>query len=212
MHFEFLVEDQSGKTALDLLVPKIIGEQNSFRIHSYKGCGRIPKNLNHESDPQKRILLERLPSLLKGYGKSYPPEYPAAVIVVCDLDRRCLKEFRKELVEILENCNPEPTTRFCIAVEEDEAWLLGDPEAIKKAYPKAKTNILRAYENDSVCGTWERLADAIYPGGSQKLSSWQQIGKEKSEWARNISPYMQIRKNASPSFRYFLKKLDELKD
>ena len=30
MHFEVLVEDQSGKKALDILIPKIIGDQHSF--------------------------------------------------------------------------------------------------------------------------------------------------------------------------------------
>ena len=31
MHFEILVEDRSGKTMLDLLIPKIIGDQHTFR-------------------------------------------------------------------------------------------------------------------------------------------------------------------------------------
>jgi len=38
MHFEILVEDISGKTALEILVPKIINtEQHTFKIHAYKG-------------------------------------------------------------------------------------------------------------------------------------------------------------------------------
>jgi len=43
MHFEILVEDQSGKKALDILVPKIIGDRHTFKIRAYKGIGRIPK-------------------------------------------------------------------------------------------------------------------------------------------------------------------------
>ena len=31
MHFEVLVEDQSGKKILDILIPKIIGNQHTFR-------------------------------------------------------------------------------------------------------------------------------------------------------------------------------------
>ncbi len=42
MHFEILVEDLSGKKALDILVPKILGNTHSFVVHSYKGIGRIP--------------------------------------------------------------------------------------------------------------------------------------------------------------------------
>ena len=45
MHFEILVEDQSGKKALEVLVPKIIGDAHTFRIHEYKGIGRIPRDL-----------------------------------------------------------------------------------------------------------------------------------------------------------------------
>ena len=34
MHFEILVEDQSGKIALDIFVPKIIGTAHTFRVHA----------------------------------------------------------------------------------------------------------------------------------------------------------------------------------
>ena len=33
MHLEILVEDQSGKTALEVLVPKIVGNDHTFNIH-----------------------------------------------------------------------------------------------------------------------------------------------------------------------------------
>ena len=61
MHFEILVEDQSGKKALEILVPKIIDNNHTFKIHAYKGIGRIPKNLGGNIDASKRILLDRLP-------------------------------------------------------------------------------------------------------------------------------------------------------
>jgi len=32
MHFEILVEDQSGKRALDLLMPKIIDKPHKFAV------------------------------------------------------------------------------------------------------------------------------------------------------------------------------------
>jgi len=145
MHFEILVEDQSGEKALEILVPKIIAESHTFNVHSYKGIGRIPKNLGSSLDAKKRDLLNQLPRLLRGYGRTffnYPEDYPAAVILVCDLDDKCLKVFRQELFAILDDCNPKPETRFCIAIEEGEAWFLGDIPAIKSAYPKAKDTIL----------------------------------------------------------------------
>lgn len=118
MHFEILVEDQSGKRMLDILIPKIIGNQHSFKVHAYQGIGRVPRNLISNTDARNRLLLDRLPRLLRGYGNTfanYPANYPAAVILVCDLDNRCLKVFREELFTVLNACNPKPETRFCIA-------------------------------------------------------------------------------------------------
>lgn len=215
MHFEILVEDQSGKTMLDILVLKIIGAQHTFKVYAYKGVGHIHKNLKSSTDARKRLLLDQLPKLLRGYGKTfagYPPDYPAAVIVVCDLDDKCLKVFRQELFAVLNACAPKPETRFCIAIEEGEAWLLGDIPAIKEAYPNARDNVLSSYENDSICGTWELLADAVFSGGANGLKNkgGQTVGRGKSVWAEKITPHMNVDDNASPSFRYFREKVRNL--
>ena len=215
MHFEILVEDQSGKKALDVLIPKIIGAQGTFKVRGYKGIGRIPKDLRPKTQANRRILLDQLPRLLRGYGQTffnYPANYPAVLFVVCDLDDKCLKVFLQELLAVLHACNPRPDTRFCIAIEEGEAWLLGDIPAIKSAYPQARDAVLNGYVNDSICGTWEVLADAVFPGGSRALAGmgWQAVGKEKSVWAMKIAPLMDVENNTSPSFRYFREKLRAL--
>lgn len=214
MHLEILVEDQSAKKALDILIPKIVGTAHTFIVHAYKGIGRIPKNMRDTDDASRRILLDCLPKLLKGYGKTFAGRrhYSAAVVLVCDLDDKCLKSFRAELYGILDACKPKPETRFCIAIEEGEAWFLGDLAAVRAAYPEAKPPVLWFYQNDSICGTWERLADAVYQGGASALSGkgWQAVGAEKSRWAEKISPHMVVENNQSPSFRYFRQKLQEL--
>ena len=215
MHFEILVEDQSGKRMLDILIPKIIGDQHSFQVHAYQGIGHIPTNLTSSTNARNRLLLDQLPRLLRGYGNtfaSYPANYPAAVILVCDLDDKCLKLFREELFTILNACNPKPETRFCIAIEEGEAWLFGDLPAIKVAYPNAKDNVLNCYTNDSICGTWELLADAVFQGGANRLKKegWRSVGREKSTWAERIASHMNVETNKSPSFCYFRTKMREL--
>lgn len=212
MHFEILVEDQSGKKALDILIPKIIGNQHKFTVRYYHGRGNISKNLKNPTNAKKRYLLNHLPMQLRAYGKNYANDPTKVVIVVCDLDNNCLKTFRQQLFTVLNACNPRPETRFCIAIEEGEAWLLGDIPAIKAAYPRAKVNILNSYQNDSICGTWELLADAIFAGGSGVLKQrgWRARGKKKSEWAQTITPHMNVNKNASPSFCYFRDKIREL--
>jgi hypothetical protein len=212
MHFEVLVEDQSGKKALENLIPKIIGhEQHTLMFRAYKGIGHIPKNLKAASEAKRQTLLGKLLPMLKVYGKSFSA-YQAAVIVVCDLDKKDKETFLNDLLSILHACDPEPNTRFCLAIEEGEAWLLGDIAAIKAAYPRAKDSVLHRYVNDSICGTWELLADAVYPGGCKALTAKgsRAVGAEKLQWAEKIPPHMVASRNASPSFEYFRTQLLEL--
>ncbi len=207
MHFEFLVEDASGKILLESLVNKILGfddGEHTYRIHSYKGIGSIPKGMKARTDARKRILLDRLPALLRGYGKSFE-HTEAAVIVVVDLDTRDCKAFKQELLDVLRACNPAPTALFRIAIEEMEAWLLGDRNAILTAYPKAKQRVLDGYQQDSICGTWELLADAIHKGGARALKKkgWPAPGRAKCEWAEKIGPHVNVENNRSKSFLVF---------
>ena len=207
MHFEVLIEDQSGGIALDVLLEKILGENrkpHSWRLHSYKGVGRIPKNLRSVPDRKRRLLLEQLPSLLRGYGRSLQPGR-ACVVVVVDLDSRNCVTFKQDLLRVLNTCNPRPTTLFRIAIEECEAWLLGDPAAVKAAYPNVKDAVLNGYTQDSICGTWEVLADAVHPGGSTQLkrAGYPIAGRAKCEWARRITPLVDVNRNRSKSFQVF---------
>lgn len=215
MHFEILIEDISGKKALDILLPKIIGNGHTFNVISFKGIGHLPKNFNPGTSPKTQQILNNIPKILAGYGKTYAgygQSYNAVLFVVVDLDNNCLKQLRSQLLNILNMCNPKPQTRFCFAIEEIEAWLLGDLEAITSAYPGAKINLLNTYKYDSVCGTWELLADAVTKGGSALLqkSGYQKIGEEKSKWATTICPFMNVHENLSPSFNYFKSKIEEL--
>jgi hypothetical protein len=158
-------------------------------------------------------LLTQLPKILNGLGKTfigYGQEYPACVVVVCDLDAKDSAEFSAELSAVWAACYTRPSTRFCIAIEEGEAWLLGDVPAIKSAYPNAKDAVLSTYIQDSICGTWEVLADAVHPGGRAALSTFQESGRAKFDWASNITPHMEIDRNVSPSFQNFIKNVREL--
>ncbi len=210
MHIEFLVEDSSGAKLMELLIPQIIGpygESHTWRLHHYKGEGHIPKGLNPRSDPNKRILLDQLPRLLRGYRNTRGID---AVVVVLDVDKRDCSSFLQELRELADNCDSLPNTLFRLAIEEIEAWYLGDRNALLRAYPHAKRDVLDRYLQDSQCDTWELLADAIYPGGSAKVkkAGWPLPGQIKHEWAEKIGPFISLQHNASPSFR---KLIDGLK-
>lgn len=204
MHFEFLVEDPSGSILLELVLPKIFEkmEEVTYRVHAFRGVGRIPPNLRPTTQPSKRILLDQLPRLLAGYLSTPGID---VVVVVLDLDNRPAREFTGELDQLARSVDADALAIFCLAIEEMEAWLLGDQQAILDAFPDAKQRILRDYEQDSICGTWEVLANAIHKGGAKSLSGlpYHAIGKLKCEWASKIAPQMRLEANASPSFRNF---------
>ena len=205
MHIEILAEDNSGKVLLDVLVPKIIGEwgnEHTWNIHHYKGIGRIPTGLSTQGDPAKRILLDQLPRILQGFGNTPGID---AVVVLLDSDRRNCVDFLMELKALAARCRPAPSTLFRLATEEIEAWYLGDRGALMAAYPKAKSRVLDTYTPDSVCGTWELLADAVHSGGAAaiKKAGWPRPGQVKHEWAEKIGPLLDIEQNRSPSFCKF---------
>jgi hypothetical protein len=166
-HFEVLVEDISGKTALDGILPRLPLRDTTYRIHSYRGIGRIPKGLVPGSDPKKRILLDQLPRLITGYGRAFandPEGYTRFVVVICDLDTRDREQFETEISNAIVACNPNPITVLCLCIEEGEAWLLGDIDAVTRAYPQVNRNQMLNYIPDSICGTWEFMADLLERG------------------------------------------------
>ena len=205
MHLECLVEDSSGKRFLETILPKILGphaDPHTWRVKGYKGVGHLPSGLKGSSDPAKRILLDRLPRILQAYGKE---TWVDGVLVLVDADQRDCRAFLAELNHLVAQISPAPRVIFRLAIEELEAWYLGDRRAILSAYPRARSDILDRYAQDSICKTWELLADAIHAGGSADLKKvgYPFTGEVKHGWAGRIGPLMDPRENASPSFRKF---------
>ena len=205
MHIEILTEDSSGQRLIEHLVPKLVGPYggpHTWRCHGYRGIGRIPKGLSAASDPSRRILLAQLPRLLRGYMKTPGID---AVVVVLDTDHRDCVAFLGELRDLARSCDASDKTMFRLAIEEMEAWYLGDRAALRKAYPETRMRALEGYVQDSVCGTWEVLADAIHPGGSKAVhqSGWPLPGQLKHDWANRIGPLLEPDSNISPSFGKF---------
>jgi hypothetical protein len=211
-HFQVLVEDVSGKTALEAILPRLPLRDATYRIHPYRGIGRIPRGLTPGSDPKKRILLDQLPRLITGYGRAFaadPPAYTRFVVVICDLDIRDRNHFETEISNAIAACNPKPVTVLCLSIEEGEAWLLGDVDAVTAAYPQVNRNQLTSYVPDSVCGTWEFMADLLEKGGAAALKNlgYPVIGQAKSRWVAAIGPFVDHTRNRSPSFGEFVTKI-----
>lgn len=213
MYFQFLVEDQSGAVLINLLMEKVASTCPSvtYRCKSFKGLGGLTKK-NTVKETKTGKLLNDLATYLRGFNKSLQG-MPSAIVVVLDNDDKNPEEFQARLEEVAVANHITLDHVFCIAIEEMEAWLLGDRAALMAAYPSARSQTLNSYVQDSICGTWERLADAVYQGGLIKFRrdcpSYIEVGAYKSEWARKIGAHMDIERNISPSFQHFMSEINK---
>lgn len=208
MYFYFLTEDESSKILIEVLMAKVQLQYPDvlYECKSFRGIGGFTKK-NTVKETKTGKLLNDLTTYLKGFDKALRGIKATAVVVV-DNDDRETEVLKEELKEIVRANGIQLDHIFAIAVEEIEAWLLGDKKAVLEAYPGAKKAVLNAYIQDSICGTWELLANAIYPGGLAKMHkecpSYREKGKKKAEWSKNIGMAMDIQNNLSPSFNYFM--------
>jgi len=211
MHFQFLIEDQSSAMLVSTLMQALFSENEevTFNCKSFKGIGGLTKK-NTAKETKDGKLLNDLATYLRGFNKSLR-NFPAAIIVIVDNDTRDIERFLRELNGVAQQNIIDVDHVFCVAVEEVDAWLLGDEAAILVAYPLAKLQPLHAYVQDSICGTWEVLADVVYPGGFSKMKkecpTFVEVGKCKSEWGQKIGIHMDVRNNKSPSFNNFINEL-----
>lgn len=212
MHFQFLIEDPSGEALVKLLMEKVKREYPDITTDykGFHGLGGFSKKKGTAKEMKTGKLLSDLAIYLDGFNKTFRgvEGYPVVLFIVLDNDDNDPDEFMEKLQGVAQEKHVTIDHVFSLAIEEMEAWLLGDEAALFAAYPKAKRNIFQSYVQDSICGTWEKLADVVYPGVSIQIKkdnpSYMGIGKMKMEWATNIGAKMDLRNNASPSFNRFI--------
>lgn len=198
-HLEVLVEEPSTEAALQVLLPKIIGE-TSFDIYPHQ-C--------------KDDLLKCLPDRLKGYAKWLPDN--SRILVVVDRDGDDCRELKTRLERMA--AQAKLTTRSKagsstykvvnrIVIEELEAWYFGDWTAVRTAYPRVAATITSqaGYRDPDLIrgGTWEAFQRVLQNAGYFKG------GLRKIEAARTIAPHMDPRRNTSQSFKIFYGALLEM--
>lgn len=184
MHIEFLVEEISMKKALDIIVPKIIGDRHSFIVHDFRG---------------KQDLLKKLGSRLRAYFK-LRASWDFRIVVLVDEDREDCKILKQVMVDTAINAGVEDIVLNRIVVEELEAWFLGDANALRQVFPRIPESISnqsRFRKPDQIPGgTWEALDKLLIQYGYK-------TGLIKTEAAEKIARYMDIRSNRSISFNAF---------
>ena len=191
---EVLVEEQSAEKALESLLPKILGPDTQFAIRVFQG---------------KADLLAKLPSRLAGYS-TWVRDANTRIVVLLDRDDDDCLELKKRLETMaVDGGFVTPSTAhdgnaatllLRIAVEELEAWFLGDVPALRAAYPRVPRSLgeragLR--DPDAVAGTWEALERVL------KRHGYQVTGLRKVETARAVASAMNVEDNRSASFATF---------
>jgi len=183
MHVEVYVEEPSAKEALDRLMPKLIGKENTFKVHPFRG---------------KQQLLKEIPKRLRGYARWLPDDWRIAVLV--DEDRQDCLELKSRLVAGAKAAGLEDRVLCRVVVEELEAWFFGDVDALRAVYPKVpKTLANRApfRDPDAIAGgTWEALDRVIRKAGYSE-------GLIKTATARAVAEHMDPERNTSNSFGVF---------
>ena len=194
-YFEVLVEGGSDVPALrEVLVRKFgLIEDQDFRIHPHKGRGNLPANPLARPDRAQQTLLHQLPAKLRGF--SYLGD-DACVVVVVDVDDTPCKKLLADLKSMLRRLPKKPRrVLFRLAIEETKSWFIADEGAVKKAFPRAKTQRIRTTAPDAIAGAWELLADAL------KIKRNEVTGADKFAWATAITPHLNLDNPRSPSLR-----------
>ncbi len=177
-----MVEGPSEEVFLEGWLRRFLPPGHSFKIIRHRGKGRLPRDPNSRPVPGREGLLDQLPAKMRAYGRSLNPDTDRLVVLV-DQDKDNCQSLKQRLIEAWKACDPRPETLFRIAIEELEAFYLGDPDAIRRAYPRMKMGPLRDYEQDSVCGTWERFMQVIGARGEDKVTWAREMGRVLgTEW------------------------------
>lgn len=198
MRVHVLVEGPSERALVERWAPRAF-KGHEFVVRPHQGKGTLPQNLDARPDPRHRGLLDLLPATLRAYA-STPSMADDGVLVLVDADTADYAALESRLIEFAARQRPlRVVVRF--AVEELEAFYLGDLRALKAAFPRADMAKARAYQPDSIVGTAELFDEIIDDGGLRKVV-----------WAERMGAHLTTRpaKSRSPSFRALCKGISDL--
>jgi hypothetical protein len=197
MTLHILVEGPSERAFFDRWLLRFLPNRDVW-VHPHQGKGSLPADLNGRPDNKRRGLLDQLPATLRGLAGS--PEVDG-VLVMLDADSDDPLTLKANIVAVAQSCAPALRVGVSVAVEETEAFYLGDLRALQRAYPHADHQAARAYVPDSICGTWELFGQIIGDDGGNKVA-----------WAEAMGPCVTavLGQSRSPSFQRMAREINSL--
>lgn len=203
---DVLLEEPSAKAALDQFLPRLLPSHVDVRCLTFQG---------------KPDLLKQLPDRLRGYRERLRHE-SLWIVVLIDRDNDDCRGLKHKLEEMARTAGlttksaPDPTGDFVvvnrIAVEELEAWFLGDEAALIAAYPRLRPGVTRTRkirDPDAVQGAAEALHRIL-----QRAGYYKNLHMPKGDVARHVGAHLSLLPghNRSPSFQAFVAGMMALAD
>jgi len=176
----FLLEEESMKALLDILLPKVLPESVAFQCIPHEG---------------KQDLEKSIPRKLKAWKT--PDTY---FVIVRDKDNANCLDVKQRLVTLCSEAGRSDSL-VRIACHELESWFLGDLAAVGQAFNLPK---LMKMQNRKKYKKPDNLANA-----SQELEKLVKSYRKVSG-AKKIAHYLTIENNHSQSFLCFISGVQSL--
>jgi hypothetical protein len=170
----FLLEEESMKALLDILLPEILPTNICFRCIPHEG---------------KQDLEKSIPRKLRAWQTPN-----TSFVIVRDKDQADCLELKKRLVDLCEQAG-RGDSLVRIACHELESWFLGDLAAVEKAF-----NIKRLSEQQQ--NRKYKYPDKL-SNASEELEKLVK-GYRKVSGAKKIATHMTLHQNYSHSFNCFI--------
>ena len=183
MHLDLYVEEPSARRALEGLLPRLLGNDDTFNVNTFRSKGD---------------LLKKVPDRLRGYSTWLPQDW--RIVILVDQDSDDCKKLKRRILRAAKNANLDDRVLVRIVVEELEAWWFGDVPALQAVYPRVPSGLsakARYRDPDAIAGgTWEALDRELRRAGYGQ-------GLNKGHLAEAIVPHLDVNINTSRSFQVF---------
>lgn len=180
-------EEPSAKNVFEIILPKILPADVSYRVYPHQGKQDLEK-----------ALRSTVPSISRISGSK--------ILITRDQDSGDCVDIKNLMFEVLkENCQCDFFIR--IICRELESWFLGDLLAVQLAYPRFKPD---QYQNKADFRNVDKISHPnkyllkIIPEYSDRENL------PKLEVSETIAPFLDFARNSSSSFKHTISAINYL--